>query len=520
MGASSEVKILSDNGRSLVIGGYGVVFGGADLVGDYFTKSTDFWFDRLTHSPMVLYQHGQDQTLKRTVVGRVVSKTEDDIGLWVEAQITAAKQYADAIRKLVAEGHLGWSSGSVPHLVQRVKGTRPGTAEITSWPIVELSLTPTPTEPRTIGVKELKTLLAADPSLKSVLLPTKAATSTAGSYEELQEDLEEAIAKALGVDEDWVETIATFSDHVIVCVCEPGDDDMAYWDFPYTTDAQNEPSLGSPKQLDQTFSPASKAVLDTAGRNALGAGDFAYIDSSGGRHLPVNDAAHVRAAMSRFNQTHFESPAKKKSAARKILSRARALGIDVADDSAVAMAAKGGVVPLTDLSDDAFAYVEPGGVKDDQGLTAPRSHRHFAHHAEDGSVDPEQLDEALEQTLKSEHGAHARAHLLRHRDALETKARDDAHTLFWSYQSLGGQLLVTSENLHELAYRVVDEEKAMATVQWQHPEERALPVTLQQLIEAKDLLEVMIAHAQQAETGDDGRARATYLRQELELLEV
>ena len=55
---------------------------------------------------------------------------------------------------------LGWSSGSVPHLVQRTKGSLPGTQKITSWPIVELSLTPTPAEPRTIGVREPSGILA------------------------------------------------------------------------------------------------------------------------------------------------------------------------------------------------------------------------------------------------------------------------------------------------------------------------------------------------------------------------
>lgn len=184
MGATTELKILSDNGTSFRIGGYGVVFGGHDASStkDRFTAETDFWFDRITATPMVMYQHGQDGVLKRSVVGRVTSTKPDSIGLWVEAQITAAKQYADAIRQLVAKGVLGWSSGSVPHLVERVKSATPGVHEITSWPIVELSLTPTPAEPRTVGVKELKSLAAADP----LLLPI--------AREAEQAELKEALA--------------------------------------------------------------------------------------------------------------------------------------------------------------------------------------------------------------------------------------------------------------------------------------------------------------------------------------
>jgi HK97 family phage prohead protease len=258
----SALKITSDNGSSFMVAGYAVVFGGQDVVGDSFTAKTDFWFDRLTHTPPVLYQHGKDELIKRAVVGRVVAKRIDDVGLWIEAQITASKQYADAIRELVAKGVLGWSSGSVPHLIQRTKSATPGVAEITSWPIVEISLTPTPAEPRTIGVKELKALAERDPWL-------------------------------LEIAED-----------------------------------------------------AEKAQLTTDARNNLSGSDFAYVDSSGGRHLPINDEAHVRAAMSRFNQTSFESPDKRKAAARKIRARANALGIDISADSAVAAAAKG--APLMD----------------------------------------------------------------------------------------------------------------------------------------------------------------------------
>lgn len=178
MDAKTELKIISDNGSSFVVGGYGVHFGDADLSGDRFTKSTDFWFDRITQNPPVLYQHGQDSMLKRTPVGRVTSTRVDDIGVWIEAQITAAKQYGDMIRQLVAKGVLGWSSGSVPHLVQRVKSTTPGVTEITSWPIVEFSLTPTPAEPRTVGVKELKSLAAADPLLLPIAREAEQAQAT------------------------------------------------------------------------------------------------------------------------------------------------------------------------------------------------------------------------------------------------------------------------------------------------------------------------------------------------------
>lgn len=78
-----------------------------------------------------------------------------------------------------------------------------------------------------------------------------------------------------------------------------------------------------------------KAVMHAKTRNALPDSDFAYIDSTGGRHLPINDAAHARNALARFNQTHFESEAKKATAWRKILAACKTFGIEVSDDANV-----------------------------------------------------------------------------------------------------------------------------------------------------------------------------------------
>lgn len=83
-----------------------------------------------------------------------------------------------------------------------------------------------------------------------------------------------------------------------------------------------------------------KGELSSGARKELDDSDFAYIDSKGGRHLPVNDEGHIRSALGRFNQTHFESSEAKKKAAHKVIAAAHKHGIDVDDESAVAQAAK------------------------------------------------------------------------------------------------------------------------------------------------------------------------------------
>jgi hypothetical protein len=82
------------------------------------------------------------------------------------------------------------------------------------------------------------------------------------------------------------------------------------------------------------------AELDTQDRNRLQNSSFAWIDKDGERHLPINDEAHVRSAIARFNQTDFDESEAKTAAARKILSAAKEHGINVSSSDDVAKAAK------------------------------------------------------------------------------------------------------------------------------------------------------------------------------------
>lgn len=85
---------------------------------------------------------------------------------------------------------------------------------------------------------------------------------------------------------------------------------------------------------------AEKATLSAKDRDALDEDEFAYVDSKGEKHLPVNDEGHVKAALGRFGQTQFDSDAAKKATAKKILAAAKKFDIDVSNDTDVAEAAK------------------------------------------------------------------------------------------------------------------------------------------------------------------------------------
>ncbi len=82
------------------------------------------------------------------------------------------------------------------------------------------------------------------------------------------------------------------------------------------------------------------AELDTKDREKLRSNQFAYVDSKGGEHLPINDELHVRNAIARFNQTDFESAAAKERARKKIVGAAKRHGIEIDEDDNVAKPAR------------------------------------------------------------------------------------------------------------------------------------------------------------------------------------
>lgn len=167
----SAAKALDNSGR---VGGHLVRWGDAENTDissyrDFFAKDTDHWAEFPAKVP-VIYHHGQDGRLGLTRLGTAEIKA-DEAGLWIEGQLNLRDDYERKVWEMVKAGKLGLSSGSAPHLVRREKQSN-GSHKITSWPIVEASLTPTPAEPR-ILVHALKSLIGDDadttPSLISTL---------------------------------------------------------------------------------------------------------------------------------------------------------------------------------------------------------------------------------------------------------------------------------------------------------------------------------------------------------------
>ena len=124
--------------------GIAIPFGSADrkdLHGEWFTPRTDLCLEWFEVRP-ALYDHGMDDAVKASVVGRVVDHELTDVGILGKTQLDRHNRHREAIAALVDAKALSYSSGAMAHLVQTSKS-----GEIARWPWVELDAHPHPREP-------------------------------------------------------------------------------------------------------------------------------------------------------------------------------------------------------------------------------------------------------------------------------------------------------------------------------------------------------------------------------------
>lgn len=165
-----QLKALDKQGK---VGGYAVRFSEdgktRDLSGEWFASDT-YLGPQNGDGADVLFHHGipipikarvskSDEQFIRGLSDHIFSspvKTKRDaIGLWAETVLDMANEYEKRVYELVEQGKLGWSSGTAGHMAKKSED-----GKITRWPIIEISLTPTPCEPmnRALPVKSLESV--------------------------------------------------------------------------------------------------------------------------------------------------------------------------------------------------------------------------------------------------------------------------------------------------------------------------------------------------------------------------
>src|ERR671915_415072 len=98
-------------------------------------------------------------------------------------------------------------------------------------------------------------------------------------------------------------------------------------DQPVETTRHTLPSAHGVMMTERLAIMPPMAKLGAKERAQLPDSAFAYIDSQGKRRLPIHDAAHVRNALARFSQVHFEDEAARDRARSRLLRAAKKHGI-------------------------------------------------------------------------------------------------------------------------------------------------------------------------------------------------
>lgn len=173
------LKALSKSPNDLIVGNYMVLFGGRDLVGEYFTKNTSFASNYTDIGTLYVdFEHGLDPDATgnddSNVLGVVDWKSAkvDDKGIFVERVLNRRASYIDFLTELIEAGVIGTSSEAV-----RGKSVKKPNGEITSWPLKRDSLTVTPMEPRMVAGN----VLQAAKSLVSIFPHSKALANLTGT---------------------------------------------------------------------------------------------------------------------------------------------------------------------------------------------------------------------------------------------------------------------------------------------------------------------------------------------------
>lgn len=129
-----------------IIRGYVAIWGTADKRDAYGT-----WFDREAPPEMALdylpfpvyYEHTQDETVRKEIVGSVTRIHFDDTGIAFEGTLDKSSAYFERMIGEIQEQELATSSATAEHVADFDELGR-----FVSWPVIEVSLTKNPAEER------------------------------------------------------------------------------------------------------------------------------------------------------------------------------------------------------------------------------------------------------------------------------------------------------------------------------------------------------------------------------------
>lgn len=169
----NTLKSISKTEDEFRVANYIILFGGKDVVGEFFTEKTKIESSYTKSGVLhVDFEHGLDHENlnldENEIYGYVDWKTArtDERGVFVERVLNRHAKYMEHIEDLIEAGVMGTSSQAIEGKAKRAKS-----GEIVEWQLMRDSLTVQPAEPRMItenALKAAKSLLEFYPNCKSL----------------------------------------------------------------------------------------------------------------------------------------------------------------------------------------------------------------------------------------------------------------------------------------------------------------------------------------------------------------
>ena len=130
-----------------------------DLESDFFTKSTNFWDNKIAFPRPLTWEHGLDPKFKGDVgIGLIEEFEDDELGRIYRATLDRNTRYRKLVDGVIRERAVGTSSDSAPQYVQRVPVGKGAANWLKQWPLWAASLTATPCEPRMFDTVHFKSI--------------------------------------------------------------------------------------------------------------------------------------------------------------------------------------------------------------------------------------------------------------------------------------------------------------------------------------------------------------------------
>lgn len=116
-----------------------------DRDGEYFSSRTDLGLEAGWQRWPLYWHHTRDSSVGDRRIGWANGLTKKADGWWTSVEVDDPRLLA-RLEQMAGDGKLFASSGSVAHLVRRGPD-----GEIRTWPLAELSLTPSPTNGKAVA---------------------------------------------------------------------------------------------------------------------------------------------------------------------------------------------------------------------------------------------------------------------------------------------------------------------------------------------------------------------------------